>query len=324
MYMLKVCLQSGHKGITIGATGAPGERDWTQKIVPLIAKKLKTAGCEVYETDSLGYKDQKVISTDWDYFLAIHYDADIYNEGGGFVDYPDASADAVNQTSKTLARELSDYYFNTTKILNKPSRSNANTKFYYMWNYLTRKTPCVIIECGVGNRKPDDYIILRNYELISTTIAEGILKGLNVPVITPCDHTRCTKDLVEMTKNKEEWKEKARNLEEEVKKLKDDIKIKDSNYQKAIELCGILEERANNLVAREFAANNRSKALEKEVSTISSRLEDVLKSNVELRTENKALQQQITEGYKTFSDILPIFSTWFNKFKGNKNGNTIK
>ncbi len=57
------------------------------------------------------------------------------------------------------------------------NRSNANTRYYYMWQYLTSKTPCVIIECGVGWRKPEDYNTLRKYDFIADTISEGILKA---------------------------------------------------------------------------------------------------------------------------------------------------
>lgn len=224
--MPKICLQAGHAGIYIGATGAAGERDWTTKITPMISNKLKAKGCEVYVTDGNGQKDSKVTSTDWDYFLAIHYDADIYNDRGGFVDFPDASVDMVNSKSKALSKALSDHYFSTTNIPSKPNRSNANTKYYYMWSYLTAKTPCVLIECGVGNRKPQDYEVLRNYEFISQTIADGILKGLGISTdkpVAPCDHTQCKKDLDEMRKSRDEWKEKATKAEDKLKKIEEVI-----------------------------------------------------------------------------------------------------
>ena len=172
----RVCLQAGHQGITSGSTGAPGERDWTTKIVPMIAERLRAKGFEVYETDALGYNDDKVVQTDWDLFLAIHYDADIYNDTGGFTDYPEPKTDGATQESQRIAKVLADYYFPTTGI-KYVNRSNANTRYYYMWQYLTSKTPCVIIECGVGWRKPEDYNTLRKYDFIADTISEGILKA---------------------------------------------------------------------------------------------------------------------------------------------------
>ena len=68
---MKIAIQAGHKGMTSGSTGASGERDWTTKIVPLIASRLKKKGYEVYETDAFANTDTKVITTDWDLFLAI-------------------------------------------------------------------------------------------------------------------------------------------------------------------------------------------------------------------------------------------------------------
>ena len=172
----RVVIQAGHKGITSGSTGAPGERDWTTKIVPMIAERLRAKGLGVYETDALGYNDDKVIETDWDLFLSIHYDADIYNDTGGFTDYPEPKTDGATQESQRIAKVLADYYFSTTGI-KYVNRSNANTRYYYMWQYLTSKTPCVIIECGVGWRKPEDYNTLRKYDFIADTIANGILKA---------------------------------------------------------------------------------------------------------------------------------------------------
>lgn len=206
--------------MTSGATGASGERDWNSKIVPMIADRLILKGVEVHQCDALANKDVKVTSTDWDLFLAVHYDADIYNDNGGFVDYPDASVDKVWERSKYLAQHLTDHYFSTTKIPYRPQRSNANTKFYYMWSALTDKTPCVIIECGVGNRKPEDYTILRDYELISKTIADGVLIGLGL--IEGDDEIQQLKDKIkelddeldDMRTSRDKWKRMYEELEE--------------------------------------------------------------------------------------------------------------
>ena len=177
--MKKVCLQAGHKGMTSGATGAAGERDWTTKIVPMIAERLRTKGVEVYETDAFAQNDEKVTEVDWDLFLAVHYDADIYNDTGGFVDYPEPETDYATKESQRIAQVLKDTYFPMTGIKFK-SRSNANTRYYYMWQYLSQNTPCVLIECGIGNRKPEDYTTLRNYDLIADAISSGILKSFGI------------------------------------------------------------------------------------------------------------------------------------------------
>lgn len=180
---MKVCLQSGHKNITSGSTGATGERDWTTKIVPMVAEKLRTKGVEVYETDGLAYNDDKVVETDWDLFLSVHYDGDSYgstaNPTGGFTDFPEPSTDYATKESQRIAGVIKDYYFPMTGI-KYVNRSNANTRYYYMWQYLTQNTPCVIIECGVGWRKPEDYETLRKYDFIADVLSGAILKALGI------------------------------------------------------------------------------------------------------------------------------------------------
>ena len=176
----KICLQAGHKGLTTGATGAPGERAWNTKVVPMVASRLRKLGYEVYETNSLADQDEKVTGTDWDLFLAVHYDADIYNDRGGFIDTPDPSVDEANEESKRIAEAMRSVYFPSTGIPEKPKRSNANTRFYYIWSSLSASTPCVLIECGVGNRKPEDYnTLFDKIDLVADALTGGIHKAFD-------------------------------------------------------------------------------------------------------------------------------------------------
>ena len=247
----RICLQSGHKGLTSGNTGATGEKDWTTKIVPMIAERLRSRGLEVYETDALANKDTKVTGTDWDLFLAIHYDADIYNDTGGFIDYPEPSTDGATEESQRIAKVIKDNYFPTTGI-KYVNRSNANTRYYYMWKHLTAKTPCVIIECGVGWRKPEDYETLRKYDFIADTISDSILKAfgmssfLDEDIPTEVEETHKLKDIERYNNHwtynelindwvklvgeyeyegteKEKYKKEARELRETVKSQAEEI-----------------------------------------------------------------------------------------------------
>jgi hypothetical protein len=256
--MKKICLQSGHKGVTSGQTGASGERDWTTKIVPLIANILKSKGIEVYETDAFANQDPKVTGTDWDLFLAVHYDGDSYNDRGGFVDYPDKSVDASYERSRTLATTLSETYFKRTGIPERPQRSNANTKFYYMWAALSPNTPCAIIECGVGARKPEDYNILRNYDLISNAIADGILEGLGIPTgnelaILQKKYDDLLNELVEMRSSRDKWKRMFSELE--LKCTKDT----QSATEHAQSLQSTVAEQANTITALNQTTQTSSK-----------------------------------------------------------------
>lgn len=274
---MKVCIQAGHSNTTTGQTGAPGEKDWNEKIVPIIAEKLRAKGVEVYETDANAFKDNKVTSTDWDMFLAVHYDADIYNDRGGFVDYPDPAADMVWETSKKLAESLRDHYFSTTGIPERYSRSNANTKFYYMWSELTANTPCVIIECGVGWRKPQDYEILRDYDFIAMTICDGVLKGLGL--YDECKEqiaeleAECQKlddELDEMRDSRDKWRTSSKDWE--AKYETDVVKLQGQLEQVKQDLAYEKDKNAQLISSLDICKEDRER-LTKQVGKLSADLE---------------------------------------------------
>lgn len=180
--MPKVCLQAGHQNCEKnsivalrGSTGAPGEMAFNVDVRGKVANLLRARGFEVVETDAPANDSLAITKTDWDLFLSIHYDADIYSSGGGFADFPEPSTDGATQESQRICAAIEAEYFTYTGVANKPSRRNSNTKYYYMWKYLTAKTPCVIIECGVGQHQPDDYQLLQGNRM---RVAEGIAKGI--------------------------------------------------------------------------------------------------------------------------------------------------
>ncbi len=184
--MKTVCLQSGHANLTSGATGAPGEQSFNVDIANQVSGELRKRGFEVLQTDANADKDIHVTGNDWDLFLAIHYDADAYKMGGGFVDFPEPSTDGATVESQRIAYLLRQEYFGTTKIVSHPERSNANTRYYYMWKHLSSKTPCVLIECGVGMHVPDDWQTLHfNRPLVVEGIVKGICLAFNVPYNLP-------------------------------------------------------------------------------------------------------------------------------------------
>ena len=178
--MKRICLQAGHAGRTTGAIGSPNEQSFNIDISDKVADELKRRGFEVKRVNADPKPEE--IAGDWDLFLAIHYDADIYGVGGGFVDFPEPSTDGATVESQRIAYLLRQEYFGTTKIVSHPERSNKNTRFYYMWKKLSAKTPCVIIECGVGMHVPDDHQILHfNRPLVVEGIVKGICLAFNVP-----------------------------------------------------------------------------------------------------------------------------------------------
>ena len=172
---MKICIQAGHVNTTTSATGAPNEMSFNLDIANQVSAQLRERGFEVKQTDANADKDPAVTGIDWDLFLAIHYDADIYGTGGYFVDFPEPSTDFATKESQRIQKILSGEYGKVTGIVNHPERSNANTRYYYIWKALSAKTPCNLIECGVGMHVPDDWQILH---FDRPRVVEGIVRGI--------------------------------------------------------------------------------------------------------------------------------------------------
>jgi len=178
---IKICLQAGHEGRTSGSTGAPGEVELNVRIRNRLSELLIERGFQLYLVNA----DPKVsqINQDFDLFLALHGDADIYGTGGGFADYPDPSTDKATVESQRICKVINETYFPETQI-KYVNRSNKNTRFYYMWKQLSYKTPCVIIEMGVV-QDAHDKVLLANTELIAGALKKSICKAFNVPESSP-------------------------------------------------------------------------------------------------------------------------------------------
>lgn len=180
-----IVIQSGHWNVTSGATGAPMEQVRTLAIGLKLVDLLRKQGYVVYHTDAYADKNPDVTGKDWDLFLSLHCDANYAgDEGGGFIDYPDPSIDSSNKESKRIKEAIESVYFKETGIRNVPSRSNPNTKFYYMWSALSAKTPCVILEMG-ESVDPHDSVILNDTERVAKAILGGINKAFPGVVVPP-------------------------------------------------------------------------------------------------------------------------------------------
>lgn len=187
--MPKVCLQPGH--VNKGG-GAPNELATNKRITDRLSAVLRERGIEVYQTDANGYNDPKVTKQDYDLFLAIHCDMDYPNDNGsGFSDYSDPDLSGVAfEEGRRISTIINNIFFPETGI-NYKSRSNLNTKRYYMWKYLTSKTPCVLIEMG-QSIDPHDSVLLGNTDLIANALGMSICKALGVtwelaqpPIVNP-------------------------------------------------------------------------------------------------------------------------------------------
>lgn len=227
--MKKICLMAGHENAGTGMSkGAPGEVEFNIDVRNRVAAMLRERGFEVTTTDANANKDSAITSVDWDLFLSIHYDADVYNDSGGFVDYPEPSTDGATNESQRICKILSDEYFRITGIKNKPARSNANTRYFYVWKSLTSKTPCNLIECGVGWRVPDDHnLFTYEREKVFEGITRGICKAFDVPYdLTPpptCDDLIKEAVTSAISENDKKWQTKLESANKTIDDLTSQI-----------------------------------------------------------------------------------------------------
>lgn len=194
--MTKLCIQVGHQNIQYntdaalhGSTGAPQEMEKNYKIVSRLCEILRGKGFEVKQTDANANSDPAVTDTDWDLFLACHCDADSSLLSGGFVDYAAPSIDSATNESQRICQAIRSEYFEHSGIVERPERmqQSPGVMYYYMWKYLSAKTPCVLVEMG-ESIDPHDNVILNDPEIVASALARGICKAFNVsydPIVNP-------------------------------------------------------------------------------------------------------------------------------------------
>lgn len=168
----------------MGSTGAPLESGTNVAVAMRLEKILQDKGFKTYLSDANYNCKPEAGTTDFDLYISCHCDSNYAgNEGGGFVDYPAPDLDSNNAESKRIKEAIESEYFKESGIRNVPSRSNVNTKRYYMWKALSPKTPCVILEMG-ESIDPHDRVLLNDTERIAQAIAKGINKAFP-GVVTP-------------------------------------------------------------------------------------------------------------------------------------------
>jgi hypothetical protein len=189
--MKKILLIAGHINVQFnslvslhGNTGTAGEQELNIRITNRLATVLRDRGFEVTQTDANANDDKSITSKDFDLALALHGDMDVQNDsGGGMVGSGDKSVDAMWQESLRIKKVFDETYFAETKIVNKNIVTPGMAK-YYMWQYLTSKTPCVLIEMGQV-LDPHDKVLLANTDLIANAIGRSICKAFSVPFDLP-------------------------------------------------------------------------------------------------------------------------------------------
>ena len=240
-----ICLQAGHQNAAQNcdpnlkkSTGAPGEAEFTvlvrDRVKDLLLSKKNADGSDAFMVqlvDSTFNCDPNADNTDFSLFLALHYDAYVNGSEGGFADYPDPNTDFATKESQRITKVINDIYFPETEI-KYVNRSNANTRFYYMWKFLSAKTPCVLLECGTG-QNPHDKVILSDTDRAAKAIVRAICKAFDVPYdnVIPVPPTDPCADLrTEFEDYKKKYNQETQDAA--VKKAVDDLNSKIDNAQK--------------------------------------------------------------------------------------------
>jgi hypothetical protein len=251
--MKKVVIQAGHinaKNNSIvalrGSTGAPGEQELTKRIADRLSSLLREKGVEVKQTDACANDDKSITGADWDLFLALHGDADYAGDGGsGFATFPEPSTDGATSESQRIAKIINDYYFPEVQIVHR-DLANKNTKYYYMWKYLTAKTPCVLVEMGQV-QDPHDKVLLANTDLIANALATAILRALGIENM-PSDDTT-VEDIAKLQKEIADLKKSQKDLAKLVEELRLSIEEKDKTLADSTKEVKVLKAENKKLTA---------------------------------------------------------------------------
>lgn len=190
-----IIMQVGHLNIAYnsdvalhGSTGAPQELEKNKAITYRAAELIRLRGINVTVTDANANDDKSITDKDWDGFYAIHCDADSSTLSAGFCDYPEPSTDGATQESQRIAGVINSIFFKETGIVFRPERiqKSAGIMYYYMWKYLSAKTPCVLLEMG-ESMDPHDSVILKDTERCAIALARAVcgVYGVSYDITTP-------------------------------------------------------------------------------------------------------------------------------------------
>lgn len=176
-------IQSGHKFISQNIdptlateTGAAGEAEFNWAVTLALSSILQKYGFQVQVDSANANSDPNTLTKDFDLYIAIHAESE---PEGGAITAPDPSVDASNAESMRIVNALRSVYFGDSGIADNEKIITNNMTEYYMWNLLTAKTPCAIIECG-ALADAHDSVILADHERVALAIAHGICVAFNI------------------------------------------------------------------------------------------------------------------------------------------------
>jgi N-acetylmuramoyl-L-alanine amidase len=205
--MKTILIIAGHQNVQYnsitslhGNTGTIGELEINVRIADRLSSLLRGKGFEVVQSDANANDNSEIRLTDFNLALALHCDMDTPNDnGGGMIASGDPSVDSSWQESARIKDVIESIYFKETQIVNKNYTTTGMTK-YYIWQYLSDKTPCVLIEMGQA-KDPHDSVLLGNTDLIAGALSKAICEAFgitsNIPTPTPVCPPDLSSDLTE-------------------------------------------------------------------------------------------------------------------------------
>lgn len=115
----------------------------------------------------------------------------------------------------------------------------------------------------------------------------------------------CEKALIAMEANKDEWKQKARDREEDIARLKKEIEEKNAQYERAKELLELISDQKQEAI-------NKANQYSKDNLVYQDKLKDALESLVEAQERIKELESVEGVTY-TLEQIVEIFKDWIKR-----------
>ena len=223
---MKILIIVGHQNVKYnsivslrGNTGTAGELEINKRIGDRVSEMLRERAFEVVQTDANANDDKSITSVNFNLALALHCDMDTSGQGG-MCGSGDKSVDAMWQESLRIKQVFDATYFQESGIKNKNFVTEGMSK-YYIWQYLTSKTPCVLLEMGEA-KDAHDSVLLSNTELIASSIVRSICKAFNVAYDnTPAVDYNAL--LLEKDKQIQTLQEKVLDLDRFVKGIQDRV-----------------------------------------------------------------------------------------------------
>jgi N-acetylmuramoyl-L-alanine amidase len=199
--MKTILIIAGHQNVQYnsitslhGNTGTIGELEINVRIADRLSSLLRGKGFEVVQSDANANDNSEIRLTDFNLALALHCDMDTPNDtGGGMIASGDPSVDSSWQESARIKDVIESIYFKETQIVNKNYTTTGMTK-YYIWQYLSDKTPCVLIEMGQA-KDPHDSVLLGNTDLIAGALSKAICEAFGITSNIPTPTPVCPPDL---------------------------------------------------------------------------------------------------------------------------------